>query len=367
MAPDQRRPPLTDQERRLLTDPAAFAEAAAMGPVILNDRSVEGLEIHAMAFAAVTWTGVDFQTTKFRATVFTDAELREVTFTGCTLDNVAFERCRLDQCTFDFAELDRVRISDSNVVKLGLSACTCKDTLFERSQFASATDRVGTFTRARWSEVLWIAPEFCGTRFDQAQVDDATITGGTLTGVTFTAAQGRSLLVQGTLIDGVDFVLGTWVALTFDQIRGRSLRLTEVGATALSLLACGELVGVAIAGGSVTGLAIDRCPTLGLIGFSQVPIRGLMVSDTVIDGASWQRCSITDDSSIERTSLAGLDLGQSTLDGVAIRDCEFTIALGLAGASIHGLVLERIRYAPDLDLRADGANYGPGARFPTRT
>jgi uncharacterized protein YjbI with pentapeptide repeats len=366
MAPDNSRPPLTDQERRLLTDPAAFAEAAARGPVILNDRSVDGLEINAMAFAAVTWTGVDFQGTKLRATVFTNAELREVTLTGCTFDDVAFERCRLDQCAFDFAECTGLRISDSNALKVSLSACTCKNTVFERSQFQSATDRASTFARTRWSDVCWSAPEMRGTRFDQAQIEDSTIVGGTLAGVTFTDGKGRSLLVQGTLVDGVDFVLGTWVALTFDQIRGRSLRLTEVSATALSLLACGELVGVAIAGGSVTGLAIDRCPTLGLVGFSQVQMRGLMVSDAVIDGASWQRCSITDDSSIERTSLAGLDLGQSILDGVAIRDCEFTIALGLAGANIHGLVLERVRYAPGLDLRADGANYGPGARFPTR-
>ena len=31
---------------------------------------------------------------------------------------------------------------------------------------------------------------------------------------------------------------------------------------------------------------------------------------------------------------------------------------------MSGLVLDRIRYAPGLDVRADGVDYGPGARFP---
>ena len=369
MAPvaDSPRPLLTDEERRLLTDPAAFADAAAKGPVILNDRTIEGLEIRDMVFAAVTWIGVDFRMAKFYATTFADAELREVTFTHCTFDDVAFENSRLGQCSFDFAELNRVRISDSNVVKWVLSACTCKDMVLERSQFQSATDRSSTFARARWSDVCWIAPELRGTRFDQAQVEDTTITDGTLAGVTFTAGRGRSLLVRGTLIDGLDFVLGTWVALTFDQARGRTLRLTEVGVTAFSLIACGELVGVAIAGGSVTGLAIDRCPTLGLVSFGQVPIRGLIVSDSFIDGAYWQDCTIADDSSIDRSCLAGLTLTRSQIRELAIRDTQFTVALRLDGAHVEGLKLDRVSYAPGLDLRADGLSYGPGARFPTRT
>ena len=369
MAPpsDPPRPLLTDDERRLLTDPAAFAEAASKGPVLLNDRTVEGLEIRDMVFSAVRWTGVDFRMAKFSATRFTGAELREVTFTRCNLDHVAFESSSLDQCTFDFTELGRVRISDSNAVKLVLSGCTCKDVVFERSEFESMTDQLSTFTRTRWDDVRWKAPEFRGTRFDKIQVENTLIAGGTLTGVTLTDAQGRSLILQGTLVDGLDFVLGTWTALTFDGIHGRTLRLTEVGVTGLSLLACGELVGVAIAGGSVAGLAIDRCPTLGLVSFGQVPIRGLMVSDSFIDGAYWQGCTITDDSSIERTALAGLTLTGSRVYALAIRDAQFTVGLRLEGAYFEGLVLERISYAPDLDLRTDGLSYGPGARFPTRT
>jgi uncharacterized protein YjbI with pentapeptide repeats len=369
MAPtsDPLRPQLTDDERRLLTDPVAFAEAAAKGPVIVNDRTVEGLEIRDMVFAAVQWIGVDFRMAKLSATRFAGAELREVTFTHCNLDHVAFETSRLDQCSFDSDQLSHLRIADSHAVKLALSGCTCKDVIFERCAFESATDRGSTFTRGRWSEVQWKAPELRGTRFDKVQVEDVTIAGGTLAGVTFTDARGRGLLVQGTLVDGLDFVLGTWTALTFDGIRGRALRLTEVGATALSLLACGELVGVAIAGGSVAGLAIDRCPTLGLVSFGQVPIQSLMVSDSFIDGAYWQGCTITDSNSIERSCLAGLTLTQSKIHHLVIRDTQFTVGLRLEGAHFEGLVLERISYAPDLDLRTDGLSYGPGARFPTRT
>jgi uncharacterized protein YjbI with pentapeptide repeats len=369
MAPasDTPRPLLTNDERRLLTDSVAFAEAAAKGPVILNDRTVEGVEIRDMVFSAIRWTGVDFRRTTFSAISFASAELREVTFTNCNLDNVTVENSRLDQCTFDFAEIKRMRISDSTTAKLALSACTCKDMVFERSEFESAVDRASTFTRARFSDMRWKTPEWRGTHFDKVHVENATIAGGMLAGVTFTDALGRSLLVQGTLVDGLDFVLGSWTALTFEGIRGRTLRLTEVGVTGLSLLACGELVGVAIAGGNVAGLAIDRCPTLGLVSFGQVPIQSLMVSDSFIDGAYWQGCTITDDNSIERSCLAGLTLTRSKIAQLAIRDTQFTVALRLEGAHIEGLKLERISYAPDLDLRTDGLSYGPGARFPTRT
>jgi uncharacterized protein YjbI with pentapeptide repeats len=359
------RPPLTDEERRLLIDPAYFAVAAAQGPIVLKDRSVENLEIHAHIFSSVRWTGVDFQSTKFSATIFAAAELSEVTFSSCRFADVVFEHSRLDQCAFELAELERVRLVDSATNKLAFTGCVWKDAVFERCQFESATDLSSTFVHTRLHELHWNACAWHGTRFDHAQVGNVTMTGGSFAGVTFTDAQGSSFLVQSTLVDGLDFVLGTWVALTFDQIHGRSLRLTEVAATGFSLLGCGELVGVAVAGGSVTGLAIDRCPALGLVGLAYTDIRGFTVTDSLIDGAFWQRCSLADDSSIERTVLAGLNLGQSTLDGVTIRDTEFTVALALDMARIQGLSLENIRYAPDLELRSDGVIYGPGARFPT--
>ena len=49
---DPPRPPLTDQERLWLTDKKAFAEAAALGPVVLRDRTVEELEIEQYHIAA---------------------------------------------------------------------------------------------------------------------------------------------------------------------------------------------------------------------------------------------------------------------------------------------------------------------------
>ena len=77
--------------------------------------------------------------------------------------------------------------------------------------------------------------------------------------------------------------------------------------------------------------------------------------------------TITDSNSIERSCLAGLTLTQSKIHQLVIRDTQFTVGLRLEGAHFEGLVLERISYAPDLDLRTDGLSYGPGARFPTRT
>jgi uncharacterized protein YjbI with pentapeptide repeats len=200
--------------------------------------------------------------------------------------------------------------------------------------------------------------------FLEAQVEDTTIVGGTLADVTFSDSQGRGLLLQATFVDGLDFVLGSWVALTCDGLRGRSLRLTDVQATGLSLLGCDAFVGVAIAGGSVTGLAVDRCPMLGLLSLAKVQIRGLLVTLSFIDGAAWHDSTITDDSSFTDAKFAGLNLSGSTLDSVVIRNTEFAVWLGLESTRMSGLVLDRIRYAPGLEVRADGVDYGPGARFP---
>jgi uncharacterized protein YjbI with pentapeptide repeats len=360
------RPPLADEERRLLTDPAYFAQAAARGPVVLRDRNVQGLDIHGQRFVGIRLAGVDFQDTNIAASTFAQADVEDVTFTTCTFDDVDFEGSQLKGCLFSLSQLARVRIVDSHLYDLALQDCTWKDSVFERSELSSPRTLGGSFVRSRFSALRWVMPELRGTCFDRAKVEELTVTGGTLGGVTFTGSQGRGLLVQGTLIDGLDFVLGTWTALTFDQIRGRALRLTCVDATGVSLLGCGELVGLAVAGGRVAGLAIDRCPTLGLVALGQVTIGNLMVSDSFIDGAFWQRCTLAADGSIERSRLAGLDLAHSTVDGLTISDTEFTVALGLQDASIRGLLLDRIAYAPDLELRADGVSYGPGARFPTR-
>ena len=359
------RPPLTDEEQRLLTDPDYLAESSKKGPIVFQDRSVQDLDIQDQRFLAVRFAGVDFQNTRLSATAFEQAELHEVTFTACTFDDVGFERSRLERCGFDFCQMGRVRIVDATAADLTLQGCTWKDSVFERAEFQSLIDRGGSFLRSQFRNVRLVTPELRGTRFDHAQIEDVTVAGGTLGGVTFTAAQGRGMLVQSALVDGLDFVLGTWVALTFDQIHGRTLRLTAVSTAGLSLLGCGELVGVAVAGGELAGLAIDRCPTLGLVSFGQAKIGNLMVSDSFIDGAFWQGCTIADMSSIERSCLAGLDLGRSSVDGLAIRDTQLTTALGLQGAQVQGLVLERVSYAPDLVVRADGLSYGPGARFPT--
>jgi uncharacterized protein YjbI with pentapeptide repeats len=247
---------------------------------------------------------------------------------------------------------------------LSFSVCECANTSFTNSEFRGFTDRISAFAQAHWANLRLVDPRLRGTHFRGAQVEDTTITGGVLSEVTFSDVRGRGLLLQATLVDGLDFVLGIWVALTFEGIRGRSLRLTEVHATGVSLLGCGELVGVAIAGGAVTGLAVDRCPTLGLVSLAKLPIKDLSVSRSSIDGAAWHDCTITDESSFTDAKFAGLNLSGSTLDSVVIRDTEFAVWLGLESTRISGLVLDRIRYVPGLEIRADGVDYGPGARFP---
>jgi uncharacterized protein YjbI with pentapeptide repeats len=361
---DPPRPPLTDQERLWLTDKAAFAEAAALGPVVLRDRTVEELEITDQTFAAVTWEGVDFVETRFKATTFLDSHIRDVTFAGCRFEDVRWSRCRFHGCAFESAELDHVHIAESMAEGLTFSVCECAKTSFTNSEFRGFTDRSTVFAQAHWSNLRLVDPSLRGTRFQGTEVEDTTIVGGILSGVTFSGGRGRGLLIQATLVDGLDFALGTWVALTCEGIRGRGLRLTEVHATGVSLLGCGELVGVAIAGGAVNGLAVDRCPTLGLVSLAKLPIRGLAVSHSFMDGATWHDCTIADDSSFTDAKFAGLNLSGSTLDSVVIRDTEFTVWLGLESTRISGLVLDRIRYAPGLDVRADGVDYGPGARFP---
>jgi uncharacterized protein YjbI with pentapeptide repeats len=361
---DPPRPPLTDQESLWLTDKAAFAKAAALGPVVLRDRTVEELEISDQVFTAITWEGVDFVETRFKATTFADSHLRDIVFAGCRFEDVAWSRCRFERCELESAELQEVRVADCTGEGLAFSCCECTKVDFTNDEFRSFTDHIGNYNQVHWQNLRLVDPSLSGTRFIEAQVEETTMVGGTLADVTFSDGQGRGLLLQATFVDGLDFVLGSWVALTCDGIRGRSLRLTDVQTTGLSLLGCDAFVGVAIAGGAVTGLAIDRCPMLGLLSLAKVQIRGLLVSLSFIDGAAWHDSTISDDSSISESKLAGLNLGGSTLDGVAIRDTEFTVWLGLERTRMSGLVLDRIRYAPGLDVRADGVDYGPGARFP---
>ena len=364
---DPPRPSLTDQERLWLTDKAAFAKAAALGPVVLRDRTVEELEITDQNFVAITWEGVDFVQSRFTRTTIVNSQLREVTFANCRFEDVAWSRCRFECCELESAELQEVRVADCTGEGLAFSCCECTKVDFTNDEFRGFTDHIGNYNQVHWQNLRLVDPSLSGTRFLEAQVEDTTIVGGTLADVTFSDSQGRGLLLQATFVDGLDFVLGSWVALTCDGLRGRSLRLTDVQATGLSLLGCDAFVGVAIAGGSVTGLAVDRCPMLGLLSLAKVQIRGLLVTLSFIDGAAWHDSTITDDSSFTDAKFAGLNLSGSTLDSVVIRNTEFAVWLGLESTRMSGLVLDRIRYAPGLEVRADGVDYGPGARFPLTT
>lgn len=361
---DPPRPPLTDEERLWLTDKAAFAQAAARGPLVLHDRTVEDLEITDQAFAGVTWDGVDFLQTRFDRTTFVASHLRDVVFADCRFEDVTWSRCRFDHCELESAELEAVRMADCKAEGLAFSCCEGTNTELINDEFRAFTDHIGNYNQARWQNLRLVEPSLQGSRFTEARVEDTTIVGGTLEDVTFSDSQGRGLLLHATFVDGLDFVLGTWVAITCDGISGRSLRVTDVEATGLSLLGCDAFVGLAIAGGAVTGLAVDRCPMLGLLSLAKVDIRSMLISRSFIDGAAWHDCTIGDDSSISEAKLAGLNLGGSTLDAVALRDTELAVWLGLEGTRIQGLVLERLRYTPGLEMRADGVDYGPGARFP---
>jgi uncharacterized protein YjbI with pentapeptide repeats len=363
-AQDPPRPPLTDEERLWLTDHSAFAEAASRGPLVLSDRTIEELEITDQAFVAVTWDSVDFVHSQFLRTTIVDSQFRDVTFVNCRFEDVAWARCRFDRCELESAELERVRLVDCTADRLALVRCECAHTELTNDEFRAFSDELGNYSQAQWTNLRLVEPSLTGSRFLEARVEDLTIVGGTLADVTFSDSQGRALLLQGTFVDGLDFVFGTWVALTCDGVTGRSLRLTDVHTTGLSVLGSDGFTGVAIAGGSVIGLAVDRSPLLGLFSLAKVDIHGLVVSRSFIDGAAWHDCTIGDDSSISETTLAGLNLGGSRLDGVGIRDTEFTVWLGLENARIQGLVLERIRYAAGLDLRTNGVDYGPGAKFP---
>jgi uncharacterized protein YjbI with pentapeptide repeats len=93
--------PLTDEERRVLTDPAALGEK----PLQLTDRLVADLQIPAITFQHARIRDVDFQGVEIRGAQFRDTHLEGVSFKECEIATTTFAGGTFSRCSFEDVQL----------------------------------------------------------------------------------------------------------------------------------------------------------------------------------------------------------------------------------------------------------------------
>ena len=360
------RPPLTPLERDALTDRTALADwTREQGPLLLENRSVEAIQIGDQVFDGVILRDVDFTDTAFNGTQFRNARLENVTMDEVTMTAVVFETCALVNAAWEATQLTQSRLAHCTIQVWSADACTWEETAVEDSRLDGFTDTRGLFRDTTFARVQMTSPCLQRSVFSRTRIDQLTIAGGKLQSVTMSDGSARGMLVRDAEVDGLEILLGEYQGLTFQGIRGGSLRIVSASCRGLGLIGCGELVGVTFSGADITGLVIDGCHALALLNIAGGELQSPLIVKSQIAGGSVRGCRIPSGGMADDSVFDGLDLEGSQFDGFAFHRSTFATVLRIAAASFRGLVLDGVTYASPLEIEADGVTYQGGQQFPS--
>ena len=153
------RPPLTTPERDALTDRTALADwMREHGALVLEDRSVEAIQIGDQVFDGIILRDVDFTDTVFNGTQFRNARFENVTMDEVTMTGVVVESCALTNTAWEATRLTRARLAHCTIHGWASHGCTWEETTVEDSTFEGLSDSQGLFEAATFARVQLTAP-----------------------------------------------------------------------------------------------------------------------------------------------------------------------------------------------------------------
>ncbi len=355
---------LTPEEAALLTDPQALARARAQGPVRIADRNVSGIEIPAITFELVTFDNVSFSFVEFTGTRFRNSEFRSVTFDTCQFRTTTFHTCHLMELTTTSCDFEDTKLVRSNVERWSSLGCRFSDSNWQACTLAGWADQGGLLESPTWNEMSLVAPEWEGTKFSKPQLERVQFRGGKFTSVSMVESAASGLSWAGTVIEGLELLLGDFGGVSFEQVTGIGLRIVEANCRGVGLLNCPRLAGVTVTGGECHGLVIQGCPQLSMLTLGYATVHSLILEACRVSGAYFNYSHLLSEHHIIGCEIDGLDFEDSEVEHLSIQSTSISTHLRVVNARFSGLTLRDVSYK-QLEVEADGAAYQGGDMFPS--
>jgi uncharacterized protein YjbI with pentapeptide repeats len=353
--------PLTDEERRALTDPAALGGK----PLQLTDRLVADIEIPALALERAALRDVDFEGVELKGTRFSTARLERVSFVRCAMDGVSFEKSALSEWSMEDTILRDVRFQGCQLQRGRTTRVESEKLTLDDCVVGQLEDDHGEYRGLSFRRVKVVAPAWKRTRIEGGRIEDTTVEGGKLEGVSLTETPVHGLGLRGIELRNVDFLYGEVSGLDVEAARGGPLGFLElkcrglhVKASDFSILSLGSV--------ELVGAVVEDCHDLRLFTLAHSQVEGLRVVRCGLQGTSFRESRVFGKSELEACIIAGLDLEGTRVEGLALRRSTIDGPVTAPKAAFSGLELEEVRYGPGYRLLDQGATYEKGSRFPAK-
>ena len=341
--------PLTSAERALL---AQRAPDGASERVVLEERLLADLTVSNMTWQGASWRGSQLERVRF-----VECTLHGVNWSGAKLTDVTFERCRLISCRFGDCRLDRVRFV-GGAIELGrgrrarLHDCAFEDVavvgpLFEGSELFRLHHRGG---RLSW--------HLSGCQLTQWSLSDVKLDDARLT-----LCHGDSAALRNCEVAGLSWRGGRWSQLTFEGGKLVDLSLVEVEAESVALSQPKALSQLNMNDCRLAVLAIKACPVVYDLHLVACKIGRLALSQSTFSGAWVTKCELGPGSQVASSTLEGTFWDETQSRDMTFRAVTIKELLCARGARFTSLKLVDVRYASDLKLVLEGAQFDAGDRF----
>ena len=348
----------TDKE--LLKDIQAFNRNYSATGWHLADKVVtedlSRIALFRSSMMSVQFLHVDWKSAMLTDCEFTNVEFQQAQFTGAKLWRVVFKDCKFVLCSFAKATL-----TDCSFINCTAEELNARDAEFEGCVFEGFEDDSGVYGSAalrncRFERGRMDNSSFYSTKFNAVSVKQSTIENAI-----FADIQGTDLSFEDATIQDCSFEGSRFGSVTFERGQSQGVTFKEFNAEKIGIRNCAKIEALTVRDSTFAAAEILDCPSVSELTINKSQMKDLTMERNQIAYFEMEETEVSGDSRIVDCPIAGLNLQKSTLLGMTMANCAVAMYLIADGATLNGVAMDGMTYAPGLQLRTRGVNYLNGS------
>ena len=347
-------------DKALLRDIQAFNRTYAASGWHLQDKVVtedlSGIALVRSSMTSVQFLHVHWRNAILTNTQFTNVEFQQSDFTGATFHDVVFKDCKFKICSFA-----RARLNDCRFVNCTSEELNARDATFEACGFESFEDNSGVFGSAAFHKCRYERGRMDNSSFYSSKFTDFSVKQTACENVSFADIEGTNLLFEDAAIHNCSFTGGHYGKVAFERGQSKGLTFKEFHPQEIAIQNCEKIEALSVLNSMWSSPTIAACPAIFELTIDESRIEDLTISHSRIAYFEMEETQISGNSRISDCEISGLNLEKSTLTGTHMINCVLAKYLMASGATLDGVVLSGITYAPGLEISASDAKYLNGS------
>ncbi len=351
---------LDKSDKDLLKDIQAFNRAYANKGWHIRDKVVtEDLShivlVHS-SMTSVQLLNVNWRSANVVETEFTNVEFEQSQFTEARFQGVVFKDCRFILCS-----LAKATLTDCRIINCTCEELNARDAVFESCLFQSSVDTGGIYGSASLHNCRYEQCKLENNSFYSTKLNAVSLVQTALKATIFASIQGTGLSFESAVLHNCSFEGDGYGHLTFQGGNTRGVTFKSFNSQSLTLQNCTKIERLSVWESVWIGAVILDCPDISELTINQSNLKNFTLARNQIAYFEMEETSVSGDSHITDCAISGLNLERSTLIGLKMTNCTLANYLMANGATLDAVRLERLVYAPRLEISTDSVKYRNGS------